>query len=507
MHALLAPRDERGQIAPAASMRTELSIRPVLLLTAGRAIAFAATFATPLVLARIFDLAEYGTYKQLFLVYATFATMGQLGMAESLLYFLPSASRRGGRYVLNGLVVLAGAGLASLTLFALAGPLLARLLGNTALSGLSGLLGAYLLFTLPSTVLEIVMTARKRYAGAGVAYGLSDLVRAIALVVPAIVFRRLEWLLAGAVAFSAIRLGVTLLYLRRTYRGELQPDGAVLREQLAYALPFQLGVALWILVLNLHYYLVASRVDAATYAIYAVGCLQIPIVELLFTPAKNVLIVRMREAITAHRPDAVLAIWHDTTRRLALVFFPLVGLLLVTARELIPFLFTERYVASIPIFMVWSSIFLIAAVQADVVLGVYADTRAIAAVCAIQVLLIVVLVPSLMRPLGLVGAVLGTAVAIGIGKSLVLLRAKRLMSVTLGELLPWRSLGGILAAAAVAALVAFEVKTHLAAAPLPLLMLTSAFYAAAYLGMLSLRRLLDTGTGLRRVVRQGDSGE
>lgn len=506
MHALLG-RVQRETMDPAAATQLERSIRPVLLLSAGRAMAFAVTFATPLVLARIFDQTEFGTYKQLFLVYATCAAIAQLGMAESLLYFLPSAPHRGGRYVLNGLVVLAGSGLVVLTFLALTGPLLAHWMGNAALSGLSGLLGVYVLLTLPSAVLEIVMTARKRYGSAGVAYGLSDLVRAIALVAPVVASGKLEWLLAGAVAFSAIRLGVTLLYLRREYRAELRPDGALLREQLAYALPFQLGAALWILVFNLHFYLVAAHVDAATYAVYAVGCLQIPLIELLFTPAKNVLIVRMREAITAHRPDAALAIWHDTTRRLALAYFPLVGLLLVTARELIPVLFTERYVASVPIFMVWSTMNLIAAVQADGVLSAYADTRAIAVVSAFQLLLVAAFVPSLMHAFGLVGAVLGTALATGIGKSLVLLRARRLLGVTLAQLLPWRRLGEILAAAAVAALVAVEVKAHLAAAPLLILVVTSGVYAASYLGMLSLRRLLDTETELRRVVRQGDSGD
>ncbi len=492
----MAWRDERGKMAPTATTPTELSVRPVLLLTVGRAMAFAVTFATPLVLARIFDQAEFGTYKQLFLVYSTFAMIAQLGMAESLLYFLPSAPHRGGQYILNALLVLAGSGLVCLGLFALAGPHLSRWLGNAALSGLSGLLGAYLLFTLPATVLEIVMTARKRYRGAGLAYGLSDLFRAIALVAPAVVSGRLEWLLAGAVAFGALRLGVTLLYLGREFGAELRPDGAALREQLAYALPFQLGGAFWILVLNLHYYIVASFVGAATFALYAVGCLQIPVIELVFTPAKNVMIVRMREVITAGRPDAALAIWHDTTRRLAIVFFPLLGLMQVTAWQLIPFLFTERYAASVPIFMIWSTISLIAPLQADGVQVAYADTRAIAVLYGIHLLLIAGSVPLLLSAFGLIGAVLANGLALAIGKGLILLRAKRLMGATLVELLPWRSLGEVLSAAAASALVALAVKAHLAStAPLPLLATTSAVYIATYLAILVARGMLDSETG------------
>jgi O-antigen/teichoic acid export membrane protein len=495
LHAMVW-RDERGETASAATASGESSGRPVFLLAAGRMVAFAATFATPLVLARVFDQADFGTYKQLFVVYTTLVGIAQFGMAESLLYFLPFSPRRGGRYVVNALLVLAGAGLACLGLLALAGPHLSRWLGNAALPGLSGLLGAYLLFMLPATVLELVMTARKRYLGAAVAYGLSDLLRAIAIVAPAVVFGRLEMLLAGAVVFGGVRLGATLLYLRREFGGRLTPAGGVLREQLTYALPLQLGVVLWVLALNLHYYAVAASVSAATFAIYAVGCLQIPLFDFVMTPAVNVMMVRMREALTAHRPDAVAAIWHDTTRRLALVYFPLVGLLLVTGRELILLLFTARYAASVPIFLVYTAGYVFAMLQTDGVLRAYADTRAIAILYAIQLVLIAGLVPAFMAAFGIIGAVLATAFTGGVvGKSLALVRVKRLMGVALAGLLPWRSLGEISGAAAVAALAALAIKAHLAAAPLPLLVATSCVYAATYFGILMARGRLDTGPG------------
>ena len=119
-------RDERAETAPAAAASSEPGGRPVLILAAGRAVAFLATFATPLVLARVFDQAEFGTYKQLFVVYTTLAGISQFGMAESLLYFLPASPGKGGRYVANALLVLAGAGLTWLGLLALAGPHLSR---------------------------------------------------------------------------------------------------------------------------------------------------------------------------------------------------------------------------------------------------------------------------------------------------------------------------------------------------------------------------------------------
>src|SRR5206468_1850854 len=42
--------------------------RPALILVGGRAVGFVAVFAIPVVLVRVFTTAEFGTYKQLFLV-------------------------------------------------------------------------------------------------------------------------------------------------------------------------------------------------------------------------------------------------------------------------------------------------------------------------------------------------------------------------------------------------------------------------------------------------------
>lgn len=484
-----------GGTAPAATAPSEPGGGPVLILTAGRAVAFAATFATPLVLTRAFDQAEFGTYKQLFIAYTTLVGIAQFGMAESLLYFLPFCPRRSGRYVANAVLVLAGSGLACVGLLALAGPHLSRWLGNAALPELSGLLGAFIALMLPATVLELVMTARKRYVGAAAAYGLSDLFRAVAIVTPAVVFRRLDMLLAGAVVFGAVRLGATLLYLRREFSGELRSDRSALREQFSYALPLQLAIALWVLVLMFHYYAVAAAVDAATFAIYAVGCLQIPLFDFVMLPAANVMMVRMREALTGQRPGAVMEIWHDTTRRLALVFFPLVGLLIVTGQELIPFLFTPRYAASVPIFIVYQAGYVFAALQTEGVLRAHADTRGVVVLYAVQLVLVAALVPAFISMFGIIGAVVATGITGGpLGKGLALFRIKRLTGMTLAALLPWRSLGEILVAASASALAAFAIKVHLAAAPLPLLVVTAGVYAAMYFGILMARGLWDTAT-------------
>lgn len=67
----------------------ESTFRPALLLMAGRTFASAATLLIPVTLVRVFDRTEYGTYKQLFLVFATLYSIALVGLSDSLYYFIP----------------------------------------------------------------------------------------------------------------------------------------------------------------------------------------------------------------------------------------------------------------------------------------------------------------------------------------------------------------------------------------------------------------------------------
>src|SRR5262245_59419358 len=71
-----------------APSRTGSVLKPALLLMCGRTLAFAATFFIPVVLVRFFDPTQFGTYKQLMLIYSTAYLIAQAGMASSLYYFL-----------------------------------------------------------------------------------------------------------------------------------------------------------------------------------------------------------------------------------------------------------------------------------------------------------------------------------------------------------------------------------------------------------------------------------
>ena len=458
----------------------EALFRPALVLMSGRFLGFVAAFAIPIVLARIFDQTEFGSYKQIFLIFGTMFGIAQVGMAESLYYFLPSETRRSGGFAFNTLAVLGIFGVISLGALWLWRQEAAELLNNPGLAASIPLVGVYLLFMLMAVVLEIVLTVRKRYAGAATAYAVTDFVRAAFYLVPVLLFANLHALMLGALGFAALRFTAAAWYVRSAYGNALTADPVALRAHLGYALPFGLAALIEVLQLNLHLYAVAYFVDAATFAIYAVGCLQIPLTDFLVTSTSSVMMINMRERLMEDDLESVVAIWRDSVRKVALVFFPVAVCLLVLAHPLIVLLFTDTYRGSVPIFMIWTLSMLFAALLTDGVLRVFAETRFLIVQNLVRLGLVLATIHWFIAELGLIGAVLVTLLTTTVSKLLVLARIKSVMRVSLGQLLPWRSLAITLLIAGGAAVPAILLRSVARLPDVILLLATGLVYSGAY---------------------------
>jgi O-antigen/teichoic acid export membrane protein len=446
----------------------------------GRTLAFVATFFIPVVLTRIFDPAQFGTYKQLFLVFSTAYFVAQLGMASSLYYFVPAATQEAGRYVANSMLLLGTAGLVCLGIIVVGAPQLAHWLSNGELTGYLPWIGLYLFLMMLSSALEIVMISRGKYFGASVCYALSDLARAAAFILPVLLFRQLGWLLKGAVFVAFLRVLFTVFYFRREFRGGFTPDRALLKRQLTYALPFAAAVLVEIVQASLPQYAVSYLFNPATFAIFAVGCLQIPLVDFAASPSSDVMMVKMQERLAEGRKTAAVAIWHDTTWKLAVLFFPLMAFCVVAAHQIIILLFTVKYAASVPIFMAWSSMILLSTLQVDGVLRVFAQTRYLLALNLMRLAIIAALLKWSLSEFHLIGPVLAIVLATIAFKAVALVRMKRLFEIGAAQLLPWRSLAALLGASTSAGAVAWLIKAQVHVGTVPLLFAMGTAYGMTY---------------------------
>jgi O-antigen/teichoic acid export membrane protein len=157
---------------PQSSQTTDTAV-----LFAGRLAGFAVTFAVPLVLVRVFSTADFGLYKQLFLIQGTLAPILALGFPASLFYFVPRRPEERPTYVVQTLVVLLASGLlGGGALLALRSPV-ALALNNPEIELYLPWIALFLVIFLVAVPLENVMVVSKQVQLASAAGFLSDLAR------------------------------------------------------------------------------------------------------------------------------------------------------------------------------------------------------------------------------------------------------------------------------------------------------------------------------------------
>jgi O-antigen/teichoic acid export membrane protein len=454
--------------------------RPALWLIVGRSVGFLAAFAVPLVVVRLFDQTTFGTYKQLFLIFGTLFGVAQLGAAETLYYFVPRNPSEAGRHTSNAVITLAVVGAVCIVLLGLTGGAIAAWLTNPPLADMLLPLGVFLALMLVAAPVEIVLVSRGQYRTAAFTYAASDVLRAVFILVPALVFGGLRAVLAGSIAFAAVRVAGMLWSFWRDLGATLRPSLALWRQQWAYTLPFALAVGMEGVQGNVHHYMVASRFDPATFAIYAVGCLQIPLVDVITSSSANVMMVKMSENGFDSRGPAALALWHDTTRRLALVIFPLAVFLLVMARDIIVVLFTSSYLASVPIFMLWTLSIVFSVPCVDAMLRVHAQTRFLFRLNVLRLALVLGFTAWFLTLYGLAGAVLVTLLSTAVVRVAGMTRIARLLGIGLGAVMPWTRLAVTALYAVIAAVPTFWFAQATSLPRVLVLLGAAVMYAATY---------------------------
>ncbi|MGA9525307.1 MAG: oligosaccharide flippase family protein, partial [Myxococcaceae bacterium] len=308
------------------------------------------TFVIPLVLARAMALEEYGTYKQLFLISQTLQYTLPFGVAQSLYFFIPRTDQPR-PWVAQSLVFLLFAGMLGATLVFTLSNEVSDLLGNPDLLRFRTELALYVFGLVAASALEIILTGQGRTKAAARIYLGTDLIRACAMVIPVFLGYGLAGAMRATVAVALLRAVVTWVTLFTATTGPLfRPEGV--RTQLAWAAPFGAAMLLNVPQQNAHQYAVGSVVPPELFAIYAVGCFQLPLVDLLYTPTSEVLMVRVGELERQGRVSESVQAFREAAGRLAYFFLPTAAFLFVAAPEFIGALFGAKFLPAVPLFRV-----------------------------------------------------------------------------------------------------------------------------------------------------------
>jgi len=478
----------------------------------------------PLVLVRRLDQVEFGLYKQIFLLVTTVGVLLPLGFVMSGFYFLSRVQDRAASVVANILLVYVAVGaMAGGALFVWPGAI-GAVFDEPALTPYARPVAVALFLTVASSFLDLLALASGHVRRAAAFIVLMQISKTASLATAAIVTGSISGVLVAAVAHGVLQFGLLAGYVRSAF-GPVwrRVDPALLRAQVSYAIPLGLATGwLFWLQTEAHHYFVARATSPDVYALYAVGCVGLPLTAMLAESLGSLMIRSVSRLHSDRRHEEIIAVVTQAMRGLALFYFPLYTLLVVVGRDLITVLYTTQYGESWTILAINLTImpFAIVSVPSDAIVRSFDGCRRY--MLGVRAGLVLLLLPALWLVTPRFGPVAAISLVIGftvIERLLIAARAARVLGLERRHLRRLRPLGDIAGAAVLAGIGAWLARAVAPGAPLAALSAGVAVfgisYAAALLGLDVLtaaeraaarRHLASFASRLRRPVRTRAEG-
>src|SRR5262245_10442215 len=453
-------------------------------LTMANSIAFGLSFIAPLLLVRMLSQTEFGVYKQVFQILMTAISALNMQVASTAYYFMPRAPEKKLQVTINVLAFYGAIGAIVATLF-IAYPECALLVFKSGeLVTHMPLLGVTILLWLVSSNLEVIPLALGDVRASSVFIVVAQLTKSALTVGAALVFHSVGAMVWASAVQGLLQLLFMFAYIRRRF-GSLRGafDMALFKAQIGNALPYGLGSFAQTAQGDLHNYVVSRYFPPAGFAVYSVGLFQLPLLGLLTTSFGSALIPEVSRLAATGDRRAIIPVWLNAVRKLALVVVPTCALMFVLRYEIITLLFTSAYSDAAPLF----GIYLLSALLPMTLTG--SPIRAHEEFKFFRFKLHLALLPVTFGALyagihaaGLTGAVSALVGLQTLEVAIVLAAIGRRLGFVTGDLRYLRPALKTALAAGVAALAAFAVKLQLAQAhTLAKMVVCGAVFGAAYL--------------------------
>lgn len=318
-----------------------------------KGIAFALALALPLILTRLFHPEQMGLYRQAFQILTTSLSLLGLQVAATTYYFTPREPERKSQVVLNVLVFYLSVGTVVALLFVCFPRWVTPIMNGEGLVPVIPLLGGAILLWLVGLNLECVPIANGDIRWSAVTTVLIQLVKTSLLVAAAIIGDSVRAMLIAALVIGIVHCSMHLIYLRRRFGKFWEGfDWPLFKAQLSNALPFGIGSIVYVIQFDLHNYFVSAHFTPAQFAIYSIGCFQLPILQVMIDGMETVLLPEISRLENVRDFKQIFTVWAGSVRMLAFAFFPVCSMLFVLRREFILTLFTKTYAEATSIFAI-----------------------------------------------------------------------------------------------------------------------------------------------------------
>ena len=307
----------------------------------------------PMFLVRILTKADFGLYSQFFLIQIMLQTIFQMGVNQSLFFFIPRDPNNSGAYFINSLmlnVLLLGTAYSILGVFRVD---IADFLGIPVIEMFFWPLAGYSLLAMLNVSGQVYLTARKLIIQSSVFVVLRQVLASTATLIAAYLTHDLRIIILALVLSRVVSLILVLGYIhfiQHGFRSERYFFG--IWGQVRYGLVLGAAGMMWTFLMRFPEMTVNKFYDIETYAVYAAGMKQIPILQFFSQSIAAVALVRFAQLEKENDWVNIRILWDKILGSMYGVGIPVTIFFILIAKPLIVLMFTEDYIDAVPIFQI-----------------------------------------------------------------------------------------------------------------------------------------------------------
>lgn len=415
-------------------------------LITGQMLSLLLGFVLPLFLVRVLSKHDYGLYAQLNVILSFCTVFFSLGFSSELYYSYPTASEKEKKVLVSqsfALLVLSGL-IACILLYIPA--IKQHVTSDQDFLSLYNYLTFAVLFSVP----EIIIT---------VLYVLTHDNRASTFFLPAMTILRVALILGAylicptiksvfiAVSFAVFfKFVYVLFYTLRviwSHKGEEFFSIEILKQQLNYSLPLGLASSTRVLVQQLDKLIILSFVSPAVYAIYSIAFYGVPGLTQVYLSISQVYIPRMAASFKGADLKTLLALYHSMVLKTLSYTIPMIFIIMLFADPIIPFLFSDKYVDSIPYFQIYLLTFIVQSVGCGNILRATGETKYSLRAYIYTAIVMIPFTYFAIKYFYLNGAIVSATIGAILPKLILTVYDARVIHTSLSLLFPWKKISKI----------------------------------------------------------------
>ncbi|MBF0117333.1 MAG: oligosaccharide flippase family protein [Desulfobacterales bacterium] len=408
-------------------------------------------FLSGLILARYLTKSDYATYSQIMLIGSTSAIV-TVGVQQGLFYFIPLSEEKHRRSIaINGLFLGIILILIPLLIFFFFKKQISLSLNNEKLYGLWTVAILYIFsFSIAGFTDSVLINFNKVNKLA-----IINIMTSILIIIPIILVKNDIKIIVCCVALSYFFMFICNLIFLGDIKLLCSININEMRSQMEYAFPIMISSVLGIIGRRIDQYMISIMFTPEDYAIYTRGAFDIPFIDIITSSIFTILIPELTTLIKNNEYSQSLKLWRDAVYKIALLSFPLAIFLIVMAKPLMIFLFSEKYIESAPIFRVYSLFLILQIAIYGTIPRVTGRTDIIYKMAILLSCTNILINYPLIKIFGPIGASIGTISASFAAILYILSKNATLLKTSLSHIFPWKRLFQILIISLICSVVLF----------------------------------------------------